>query len=145
MKQRLTQLVRQLGLINTGLYLINRFFSFFSIPMCFIKYYFVAQMLHQKNLLPEKRGNKLDIRELSVEYQNNHPCPRPASVIKNRYTQGAVCLAAFKDEEFAGCLWYIKKNTWRMRYVVLMKWMQKIQFGILMFMLSLNIDYHPFF
>lgn len=110
MKQLLTQLVRQLGVINAGLYAINRFCSFFSIPICFIKYYFVAQILHQKNLLPAKRGKKLNIREISVEFQNNHPCPRPASVIHNRYAQGAVCLAAFNDEEFAGCLWYVKKK-----------------------------------
>jgi hypothetical protein len=31
-------------------------------------------------------------------------------VIADRYKQNALCLAAYKDDEFAGCLWYVKNH-----------------------------------
>ena len=105
-KQR--ALILQLGFINACLYLANRTTQKFSIPLSFNKYYFVSQLLNPQPLLPKNKGSKLRIIELPPDAINPHPCPRPADVIADRYKQQASCLAAYKEQEFAGCLWYAK-------------------------------------
>lgn len=107
-KKRLQQLVTQLGWVNTGLYLFNRLADVFSVGLSFNKYYFVAQFLSGQPLLPENKGRQLRVVELLPGVMDTHPCPRPAPVIAVRYAQHAICLAAYKGEEFAGCLWYVK-------------------------------------
>lgn len=104
------RLIKELGTINASLYLFNLFFKTLNIPVVCIKYYFVSQEFHYKPLLPRNRGENLIVKELPISYQNHHPCPRPQSVIRDRYQQGASCLAVYKQEEFAGCFWYIKKK-----------------------------------
>ncbi len=103
-------MITELGVINSCLYLFNRIFKTGNIPVFFIKYYFFSQLFHNEKLLPESRGKKLIPRILPNTFLDNHPCPRPESVIKDRYQQGAVCLAIYKQEEFAGCFWYIKEK-----------------------------------
>ena len=107
---RFLQLRTELGSINACLYIINRCCKIINIPVFLVKYYFVSQVFHHKPLLPENRGKKLAIKDLPVSYQDKHPCPRPLDVIKDRYKQGAKCLAVYKQDEFAGCFWYVKKQ-----------------------------------
>jgi hypothetical protein len=109
-QKQLQQLVKQLGGVNAGLYLINRLTDTFSLGLSFNKYYFVAQFLSGDPLLPPGKGQSLRVVELPSDHISSHPCPRPAAVIADRYQQGAVCLAAYKNEEFAGCLWYAKSR-----------------------------------
>ncbi len=104
---QLRELVQELGYFNSTLYLINRLAAKLKITLCFFKYYFVVQPLAMQAFLPKGRGKNLEVIELPSGFQP-HPCPRPATVIVDRYRQGAVCLAAYKDKEFAGCLWYLK-------------------------------------
>lgn len=106
---RLRKLVQNLGYFNSILYLINRLATKVKIKHCFIKYYFVAQPLGMQAFLPKGRGKNLEVIELPSGFQP-HPCPRPEAVIADRYRQGAVCLAAYKDYEFAGCFWYLKQQ-----------------------------------
>jgi hypothetical protein len=106
MMQKIKALKRQLGFINTTLYLINYFFLRFKIPFRVIKYYFVAQRLNEKSLLPERRGRNFEVSDITSKVKP-HPCPRPNSVIFDRYQQGAICLGAYKEQEFAGCFWYV--------------------------------------
>lgn len=110
MRKRLLQLAGQLGLINAGLYLFNRFFAHFSIPVRIIKYYFVVQMIHKERNLPRNRGKNLNSKVITNFNLYNLPCPRPDSVIKDRFDQGAVCLSVHRGDEFAGCFWFIKNN-----------------------------------
>ncbi|NOT12417.1 MAG: N-acetyltransferase [Methylococcaceae bacterium] len=105
-RKRLKQLVKDLGFVNAMLYLANRSVAVFSKHFGINKYYFVAQLINGNPLLPENRGKLLRVVELPLN--EIHPCPRPSNVIKDRYMQGAVCLAAYKANEFAGCLWYAK-------------------------------------
>lgn len=107
---QLQLLINQLGLLNALLYISNRLTSKIPCGLSFNKYYFVLQSLNTLPLLPEGRGKRFQIRELKADDLSSHPCPRPQVVLTDRYHQGAVCLAAYKDEEFAGCLWYTKAH-----------------------------------
>ncbi len=105
MIKKIIALSQQIGLVNVYLYSINRILSFFPSSKL-IKYFYVAQKLSKQPLLSAKRGKNIEI----VDFVNsgNHPCPRPPEVINDRYKQGATSLIAYKNGEFAGCLWYIK-------------------------------------
>jgi len=104
---RLNKLVQELGYFNGAFYLINRLATKLKLTHFLTKYYLVAQPLGMQAFLPKGRGKNLAVIELPSDLQP-HPCPRPATVIADRYQQGAVCLAAYKANEFAGCLWYLK-------------------------------------
>lgn len=103
----LQQLVIQLGVLNAGLYTANRLAWLLPVAISLNKYYFVVQSLSEQPLLPIGKGRRFRVVELSVDDLNMHPCPRPVAVLADRYAQGALCLTAFKEQEFAGCLWYI--------------------------------------
>lgn len=105
MWQKFKELKKQLGFTNTLLYLFNRLFS----PVRVIKYYFLSQLFSQEPLLPERRGRNIKVIEIP-ETKGTNPCPRPSNVIIERYSQSATCLAAFRNESFAGCLWYVKEK-----------------------------------
>ena len=102
--------ILQLGFCNACLFLANWTTAKLCIPLSFNKYYFVSQLLNSEPLMPKNKGSKLHIIELPSEILNNHPCPRPLAVLADRYTQQTICLAAYKEEEFAGCLWYAKNR-----------------------------------
>jgi hypothetical protein len=105
-QKQLQELIGQQGAGNACLYLINRMTSSHSIPLSFNKYYFVTQLLNTQPLLPPQRGRQLNVVELIQDQITPHPCPRPEAVIKDRYDQGATCLAAYNNKDFAGCLWF---------------------------------------
>jgi len=100
--------ILQLGFCNACLYLANRVTTKLRIPISFNKYYFVSQLLNAEPLMPKNKGSKLHIIQLPPETLNTHPCPRPLAVLTDRYKQQTFCLAAYKEDEFAGCLWYAK-------------------------------------
>lgn len=104
------RLFNQLGTINACLYLSNRLANIFPINLSFNKYYFVAQLLNKKSLLPESKGQHIQVFELPYSATTHHPSPRSTAKILNRYKQGAVCLVAYKNNDFAGCLWYAKSR-----------------------------------
>ena len=103
-------LISQLGFSNACLLVAIRITAKLSIPASFTKYYFVSQPLNAVPLMPKKKGSKLRIVELPPNALENHPCPRPYAVLAERYQQHATCLAAFKGDEFTGCLWYTKNH-----------------------------------
>jgi len=107
MFNKIKQLNRELGVVNSLFYLVNRFFDKSGHPTRIVKYYLVAQKLPKISILPTNRGRDIKIIELLPDTLN-HPFPRPRNVIKDRYYQGAVCLAAYKSNTFIGCLWYVK-------------------------------------
>lgn len=109
-REQWRQLYLQMGLMDSLLYLANRCIGFISSSFSLSKYYFVSQGLSKQPLMPNGKGKQLQVVELSSERTKSHPCPRPASVIADRYEQGAVCLAAYKADEFAGCLWYVTSH-----------------------------------
>ena len=109
-KQQWRRLCSQMGFIDSLFYLANRILGFISSSCSLSKYYFVSQGLSKQPLVPNGKGKQLRVVELSSEWTESHPCPRPTSVIADRYEQGTVCLTAYKADEFAGCLWYAKSH-----------------------------------
>ncbi|WP_367154465.1 hypothetical protein [Methylomonas sp. HYX-M1] len=117
---KLCHWVSQIGLVDTLLYAFKRIVCSLSNVVDFDKYYFVSQRLNNAPLLPEGKGKSFDIVEITSDSAPSHPCPRPVEVIKDRYQQGAKCLAVFKLQEFCGCLWFVsteyKEDEFRCRY-----------------------------
>jgi hypothetical protein len=107
---RLQAVIRQLGAINACLYLLNRLTSMLGSGLSFNKYYFAAQFINGQPLLPAGKGNQFRVAEVSSQILEIQLPSRPPHVIADRFEQGAVCLAAYKEDDFAGCLWYCKKQ-----------------------------------
>lgn len=105
-KNKVKTTVREMGGVNAVLFFSNRLFS--CLPVTIHKYYFFAQELSGKKLLPKHRGAGISIEEVSIEKILKMPLPRPEIVIKSRFEQGAVCLSAFLKNEFTGCFWYVE-------------------------------------
>lgn len=107
---RLQALIKQLGATNACFYLLNRLANSLCRRLSFNKYYFAAQLLNEQPLLPTGKGKHFQVRAVSPEVLEVQLPSRPAHVIADRFSQGAVCLAAYKGDEFAGCLWYCKQQ-----------------------------------
>jgi len=107
MIKKILDLQRQLGIVNAILFAINRILTLLPFSFKVIKFYFAAQKLSNQSLLPNNRGKNIAIIEVA-RTEKHHPCPRPIEVIEDRYYQGAICLVAYNNTEFSGCLWYIK-------------------------------------
>ncbi len=71
-----------------------------------LKYYVVAQPV-AAGLLPGRRGDSIAVTEVFAGDPLLEALGRPAAVIRDRYAQGARCLAASKDGRFAGCIWFV--------------------------------------
>lgn len=108
--KQLQQLIVQLGWINTCLYAANRISNLLKLGLFFNKYYFVAQSFADQPQLPPNRGRHIRVVELGPESLDYNPCPRPKDVLADRYNQGATCLTAYREDEFAGCLWYAESR-----------------------------------
>ncbi|CAE6511867.1 hypothetical protein C8R30_11040 [Nitrosomonas nitrosa] len=106
--KRISKALSQMGWINTGLLILNRLLAKMSNQnICIYKYYLIAQPVNSKLLLPPNRGKNIKIRLINKQDPVIQIFPRPLSVIYNRFEQGALCLAAFKDEKFIGFIWLI--------------------------------------
>ena len=70
------------------------------------KYYFTVQPVRQQSWLPIRRGKDMTVRRILESDSVISEFPRPAQVIHDRFTQGAICLAAFKENIFVGFLWF---------------------------------------
>jgi hypothetical protein len=106
--KRINKVLFQMGWFNTGLLILNRLFAKISRHnICIYKYYLIAQPVNSKSLLPPNRGKNIRIRLVNKEDPVIQLFPRPLSVIHDRFKQGAICLAAFKDEKFIGFIWLI--------------------------------------
>ncbi|MCC7487771.1 MAG: hypothetical protein IT529_22605 [Burkholderiales bacterium] len=87
------------------------------------KYYFVAQPVSDRPLLPARRGTTLEVREIPGDDPLVRAFPRPRRVIEERFRQGAVCLAALERDAFVGFIWFVtgpyREDEVRCRYVPL--------------------------
>ena len=99
--------VSELGLINTLLYGADRLFSSFGDKVGLYKYYLVAQPVPGTSQLPEHRGRSIHVRQIQQHESVLKHFPRPQEVIQSHYRQGAICLGAFKNEEFLGYAWIL--------------------------------------
>ncbi len=107
--QRLTFLVRELGASTALLYLLDRMLRGMSHRCGFFYYHFLAQPLHDHPRLPPARGRAFSFRLLQTPEPVLDTLGRPAEVIDQRFSQGAQCLMATKDDALVGCIWFIRQ------------------------------------
>jgi len=69
-------------------------------------YHLVAQPVHERPMLPPRRGKSIDVREIGVDEAVTLPVARPREVLIERYHRGARCLMASTGGRFAGFLWF---------------------------------------
>jgi hypothetical protein len=123
-KEELYKMLRQWGWLNTGLFIVNRILSIVSRGhVRLYKYHLIAQPVAKETLVPQGRGKKIEIRLIQENDEIIKKFPRPAAAIQSRFKQGAKCLVALKEGEFAGFLWLLmgsyQEDEVRARYVPL--------------------------
>lgn len=117
--------IRQLGWINACLYWLGRLLARLTAGRWTLhKYLFLAQPLGQQALCPG-RGRDIEVRLLERLNQLDQlppGYPRPAAVLAERYAQGAQSLAALRNGELAGFLWFLpgayQEDEVRARYLL---------------------------
>jgi len=120
----ISQSVVTIGWLNTLVLILNRLLVRISNGKIRIyKYELVAQPVSNKPYLASSRGKKIVIRQIDVQDPVVQLFPRPISVIRDRFRNGAICLVAFKDDEFAGFIWLMlgpyQEDEVRARYTPL--------------------------
>lgn len=87
------------------------------------RYYFIAQPVARTPLLPAGRGKTIQVKPAYEHDEMIGQFPRPATVIRERFKQGARCLVALKEEQFIGFLWLLlgsyQEDEVRARYTPL--------------------------
>lgn len=109
MKKRILQTVRQIGWYNGGWYALALLIGALSGGRWSLyKYRLVAQAVAREPLC-RGRGSAIEVRALDAGAGAAlaGPLQRRADVIGARYRQGAQCLAAFRDGQLLGFLWFI--------------------------------------
>ena len=98
---------QQLGWRNALLYWLAHLLAAVSAGRwALYRYQFVAQYVGDVPLCGA-RGRDIDIRELAAIDSTPDDYPRPESVVRQRYAQGARSLAAWRKGRLAGFLWLI--------------------------------------
>jgi hypothetical protein len=105
---RLNVTYRELGLLKTLLYLTNRGLGKLHPDDGFFFYRFVAQPVAVQRRLPLNRGKAFRFRVLNEPEPVLDALDRPAEVISGRFSQGAQCLAALKEDRLVGCIWFVR-------------------------------------
>ncbi len=106
--RKLLRNTTELGVINGVLYSLNRAVYKLTRTNIIHRYYFYAQPVLQKNIVPARIGKKYSIREVKWGDPITHSFNRPLDVIKSRYDQGAICFCAEKSNKLAGFIWLMK-------------------------------------
>jgi hypothetical protein len=105
MTSRILLTVKQIGWLNGMLYALALLLQRVSAGHWrLFKYQLVAQAVPQ-HALSGARGRQIEVHCLRHAGELPHGFPRRPEVIAQRFTQSAVCLAAFRNGQLAGCLW----------------------------------------
>jgi hypothetical protein len=106
MLRAIRQNLAQLGWVDAVFYLLKQLLGAVSgRRIAIFKYYFVAQPVAPRRLLSPSRGKSIEVRQIFRDDPVAAAFPRPASVVRNRYCQDALCLAALQERKFIGFLW----------------------------------------
>ena len=106
---QLKLLIREFGETTAFLYLVDRFLRRINCKWGLFSYHFVAQPLADKPRLPPTRGNAFSFRLLDTPESVFDSLDRPLAVICQRFSQGAQCLVATKNEALVGCIWFVHR------------------------------------
>ena len=103
---KIAEFQRSIGLANTCLFVLSRLLStLFGPRIRLVKYYFVAQPIVTSSS-PTSSGS-FHIEFVDAGWAPFSQVERPSHVIAQRFAQGARCLAATKEDELAGMLWFV--------------------------------------
>jgi hypothetical protein len=100
------------GWFTRALYLVAVALSRFCPVLSIGKYYVVAQPVTTQRLLPERRGKSIVVERLDVDHPRIAHLPRPRDEIARRFSGGAQCFLATKDNELIGHLW-VTRSAYR--------------------------------
>lgn len=119
MFDRIKHNIAELGWFDAALYALARLLARRG-GWALHKYYFVAQSVGAVSLC-RGRGQSLAVRLCRTQQELPPGAPRPASVLRARYDQGALCLAASDaDGQLSGYLWlffrHYQEDEVRARY-----------------------------
>lgn len=106
--QRLSPLVRELGVSTAFLYLLDRLLRRVNKRSGLYYYLFVVQPLANQPRLPATRGKAFEFRLLRAPEAVLDILGRPSDVINQRFAQGAQCLVATKNDALVGCIWFVR-------------------------------------
>ncbi|MEM6640653.1 MAG: hypothetical protein AAF610_12230 [Pseudomonadota bacterium] len=107
MKQSVISAWRQFGLIDGALYLIDQALARVSDRTRLQCYTLTVQPIVDTPLAPRRFLRAWTYRELHAGAQEFEHLPVPTEVISDRFEQGARCLAAFRDNELTGFMWFV--------------------------------------
>lgn len=117
MMGRLCKLARELGWVNALLYALARLLRGAGIQL--YRYYFVAQRVPAAET-GRGHGKRVDVRPVAALAEIPWGYPRPRDVLAQRLRQGSHSLAAWREGELAGFLWYrfggYQEDEVRVRY-----------------------------
>ena len=100
---KIRQNIRELGIIETGFYGLQRLLAKGGVRL--LRYALVAQPVWPDPRLKGRRGASMTTREVCPGDPALKAMPLNPDVIAYRQSQGAHCLGLFLDDEMIGCLW----------------------------------------
>jgi hypothetical protein len=108
MIKRLLGLRDELGFANALLYLTGQALARLTGGRARIEsFLLVSQPVAAAPRRPAQGKAAVLVRRLEAGDALLNQLPRPAEVIEDRFRQGAICLAAVKNEQLQGCIWLI--------------------------------------
>ncbi|MBA4141420.1 MAG: hypothetical protein H0X43_00105 [Nitrosospira sp.] len=124
MKTRVGAMLRDWGGFNFCLFALDKVLVKISRGRIRLyRYYFIAQPVATTSLLPPGRGKAVRVLPIYEHDEIIGQFPRPATVIHERFKQGAQCLVALKEERFIGFIWLLlgsyQEDEIRARYTPL--------------------------
>jgi hypothetical protein len=106
MFRRLTSSFREFGLFAGLLYAIDRVFCRLSPGLRLYFYHLMVQPIPDKPLLPARLTRQLEIREVKRGDSEVAVMPARPDIKESRFEQNAICLGAFRNNQFIGYIWF---------------------------------------
>lgn len=104
---KLVGVLREFGLAAGVLYLVDRLLKALPGESCGLyAYEFVAQRIGGADLLPARLARNISFRELGEDDEAVARMPARAEVKRQRFANGARCLAVMRKGELLGYVWF---------------------------------------
>jgi hypothetical protein len=103
---RLSAAFREFGAVAGGLYLTDRLLRGLSPSMRVFVYELMVQPIRDTSYSGMRAIKAFEHREIRAGDPELVAMPVPSEVIAARFRQGAICFGTFKQERFAGYIWF---------------------------------------
>ena len=105
LRRLLAATVAELGLFNAFLYLISRLGARTAGKISLQSLRLYTQPVRRRPLLPEGRGNSIEVRHLTVDEALAAGVPIDPRFVAGRRRSAMICVAAFKQDAVVGFNW----------------------------------------